>query len=163
MVLSAGENPWTLYLGIASPIKAWFLVLTSWLTHAIWALPIYGWLLLVSSFAPRIPLLFAVLPPIVFAVLQLWIKFLQTFTWKENLFGVIGQWIMNSPLILSADDADDHFEVALGVPLGDKYDHSVTFGNMFDRIFSTDMLIGLAIAAVFLAGALWFRRRATEG
>ena len=49
-------------------MKAWFLVLASWLTNSVWSLPVYGWLLLVSAFAPRIPLLFAVLPPIVIAV-----------------------------------------------------------------------------------------------
>ena len=34
--------------------------------------------------------------------------------------------------------------------------------NIMDRMFSSNMLIGLAMAAVFLAGALWLRHRATE-
>jgi hypothetical protein len=34
---------------------------------------------------------------------------------------------------------------------------------MLDRLFSAQMLIGLVIAAVFLAAALWLRHRATEG
>jgi len=29
-------------------------------------------------------------------------------------------------------------------------------------LFSTQMLAGLAVAAVFLGGALWLRRRATD-
>ena len=32
--------------------------------HALWHAPIYAWLLLVSAWAPRAPLLWAVLPPI---------------------------------------------------------------------------------------------------
>lgn len=165
MVMIAGENPWTLYLGLSQPFKAWFMVLASWLAHSIWALPLYGWLLLVSSFAPRIPLLFAVLPPIILAVLQLWIKFLQTFTFSDNIFGLIGTWFANSPLILSASDGDngDRIEVALGIPLAGDFDHAVTLGNMLDRLFSMQMLTGLVIAVVFIAGALWFRTRATEG
>ena len=163
MVITAGENPWSLYLGISQPLKAWFLVLASWLTNSVWSLPIAGWLLLVSSFAPRIPLLFAVLPPIVFAVLQLWIKFLQTFTFSDNLFGILGLWFANSPLILSATELDNSIEVSLGVPGAGVFDHAVTFGNMLDRLFSQQMAIGLAVAAVFIAGALWFRTRATEG
>ncbi len=163
MVMTAGENPWTLYLGIGQPIKAWFLVLASWLTNSVWSLPIAGWLLLVSSFAPRIPLLFAVLPPIVFAVLQLWIKFLQTFTFSDNLFGILGLWFANSPLILSAHESENTVEVALGVPGAGTFNHAVTFANMLDRLFSQQMAIGLAVAAVFIAGALWFRVRATEG
>lgn len=163
MVMTAGENPWTLYLGISQPIKAWFLVLASWLTNSVWSLPIAGWLLLVSSFAPRIPLLFAVLPPIVFAVLQLWIKFLQTFTFSDNLFGILGQWFANSPLILSGQERNDSVEVSLGIPGADVFDHAVTVGNMLDRLFSQQMAMGLVVAAVFIAGALWFRTRATEG
>ena len=142
--------------------KAWLLVLASWLSQAIWALPIYGWLLLVSAYAPRIPLLFALLPPLAFAVLQLWLDFLRTFTLQENLFGLLGRWFANSPLILPADDKDDRVEIALGIPVNAQFDHSVTLGNMLDRLISMDMLWGLLIATALLTGALWLRRRATE-
>ncbi len=163
VVASLGENPWTLFLSLGSPFKAWSMVLLSYLAQAIWALPLYGWLMLVSSFAPRIPLLFAVLPPVVVAVLQIWIEFLQTFTLKKNLFGVIGEWFANSPLILSADNhGDDKLSVSLGIPLTDTFGHEATVANIFDRLFSTHMLIGLAVATVFLGTALWLRRRATE-
>lgn len=162
MVSYAGENPWDLYLGISQPVKAWFLVLASWLTNSVWSLPVAGWLLLVSAFAPRIPLLFAVLPPIVIAVLQVWIKFLQTFTFSENLFGILGSWFANSPLILSGTGENEDFQVALGVSLTGSFDHAVTLANMLDRLFSQRMLVGLVIAAIFIAAALWFRRRATE-
>ena len=163
VMLSLGENPWTLFLSLGSPFKAWSMVLLSYMAQSIWALPLYGWLMLVSSFAPRIPLLFAVLPPVVVAVLQIWIEFLQTFTLKKNLFGVIGEWVANSPLILSADNhGDDKLSVSLGIPLTDTFGHEATVGNILARLFSTHMLIGLAVAAVFLGTALWLRRRATE-
>ena len=163
VVLSLGENPWTLFLGLGNPFKGWGMVLMSYLAQSIWALPLYGWLMLVSAFAPRIPLLFAILPPVVIAVLQIWIEFLQTFTLKKNLFGVIGEWVANSPLIMSMDDhGRDSLEISLGAPLTDTFSHEVTVVNILDRIFSTNMLVGLAIAAVFLAAALWLRRRATE-
>ena len=163
VVLWLGENPWTLFLSLGNPFKAWSLVLTSYFAQSIWALPLYGWLMLVSSFAPRIPLLFAVLPPVILGVLELWVDFLKTFTLSDNLFGLFGHWFANSPLIMSADvHEDDGFGAALGIPLTSDFDHQVTVANMFDRIFSSDMLIGLVIAAVFLGGALWMRKRATE-
>jgi ABC-2 type transport system permease protein len=162
IVLIVGENPWTLFLGVSNPLKAWGLILASYLAHSIWALPLYGWLMLVSSFAPRIPLLFAVLPPVVFAVLQLWIDFLKTFTFKDSLFGVIGEWFANSPLILSGDAHDSGPGAALGIPVTDTFDHAVTIGNMLDRIFSFQMLMGLVFAAVCLGGALYLRHRATD-
>jgi len=162
VVMSLGENPWTLFLSLGHPFKAWSLVFASYMAQSIWALPLYGWLMLVSAFAPRIPLLFATLPPVVFAVLQIWITFLQTFTLKKKLFGIIGEWFVNSPLIMSADNKG-HDIAALGVPISSAFDHDVTLANMLDRLFSTNMLIGLVVAAVFLAGALWLRHRATEG
>lgn len=162
MVLSVGENPWTLFLSVLNPLQAWSILLVSYLAASIWFLPIYGWLLLVSAFAPRIPLLFAVLPPVVFAILQIWIDFLRTFTLDSSLFGVIGEWVANSPAILTAQVQDGRGTLALGAPVTADFDHAVTLANILDRLFSLHMLIGLAVAAVFLGGALWLRRRATE-
>jgi ABC-2 type transport system permease protein len=162
MVLAVGENPWTLFLSLLNPLKAWSILLVSYLAASIWFLPVYGWLLLVSAFAPRIPLLFAVLPPVVFAILQIWIDFLRTFTLDSSLFGVIGQWVANSPAILTAQVHDGRGTLALGAPVNADFDHAVTLANILDRLFSLHMLVGLGVAAVFLAGALWLRRRATE-
>ena len=162
MVLSADANPWTLFLSVVNPFKAWAMIAASWFAQSIWALPVYGWLLLVSAFAPRVPLLFATLPPLIFAILQTWIEFLRTFTLKNNIVGVIGNWLFNSPAILTAEVHDGDGEIALGVPLTETFDHAVTLANILDRLFSIQMLAGLAIAAVFLAGALWLRHRATD-
>jgi len=76
VIMVLGENPWTLVLSLGSPFKAWSLVLLSYFAQSFWALPLYGWLMLVSAFAPRIPLLFAILPPVVLGLLELWIDFL---------------------------------------------------------------------------------------
>jgi len=162
MILSVDGNPWTLFLSVVNPLKAWAMIAASWYAHSIWALPIYGWLMLVSAFAPRVPLLFATLPPLVFAVLQTWIEFLRTFTLKSNIVGVISEWMFNTPAILTAEVHDGTGEIALGVTLTDEFDHAVSLVNMLDRLFSVQMLAGLAVAAVFLAAALWLRHRATE-
>ena len=77
--------------------------------------------------------------------------------------GVVGNWFFNSPAILTAEVHDGQGEIALGVPLTDNFDHAVTLANILDRLFSVQMLVGLVIAAVFLAGALWLRHRATDG
>ena len=46
------------------------------------------------------------LPPLIFAVLQTWIEFLRTFTLKNNIVGVIGEWLFNSPAILTVEVGD---------------------------------------------------------
>ena len=164
MILVVDQNPWTLFLSLSQPIKAWSIIGLTYLAQSIWALPMFGWLLLVSSFAPRVPLLFAVLPPLVLSGLQTWIGFLRTFSLENNLLGIIARWFVNSPAILTAqvEDGDPRGGVGLGAPLDDRFGHSVTVANIFDRLWSTEMLIGLVIAAIFLAGALWFRHRATD-
>ena len=161
-IMTADGNAWSLFIAETSPFKVWGMVAASWLAHSIWALPMYGWLLLVSSFAPRLPLLFATLPPLIFSVLQGWIEFLQTFTLKNSLGSIIKDWFFNTPAILTAEMDSEGAGPALGVPLTGDFDHAVTLGNMLDRLFSMQMLVGLLVAAVCLAGALWFRRRATE-
>jgi len=161
IVLSDG-NPWTLFIAESSPLKVWGMVAASWLATSIWSLPMFGWLLLVSSFAPRVPLLFATLPPLILTVLQGWIEFLQSFSLKGNLGSLIKDWFFNAPVIISAEISEEGAGPALGVPLAGDFDHAVTLGNMLDRLFSIQMLAGLAVAAVFLVAAHWFRRRATE-
>jgi len=162
MIMSVGENPWTLFLILVNPIGPWLMVLFSYLASAIWFLPLYGWLLFTSSFAPRIPVLFAIIPPVIFAVLQLWIEFLRTFTLNTSLFGLVGEWVSNSPAILTIQVHDGDAELAYGWVGAGTFDHAITVGNIIDRLFSLQMLYGLLIAAVFLAGAVWMRRRATD-
>lgn len=162
MVLSVGESPWALFISQTNPLKVWFMLGISYLATSVWFLPLAGWLMLVSAFSPRVPLLFALLPPIVISILQTWIDFLRTFTLDSNLFGIFGQWIANSPAILTAQVHDGTGEVALGVAVSGRFDHSVTLANILSRLFSFEMLVGLAIAAAFLAATLWLRRRATD-
>jgi len=162
MVLSIGENPWTLFLSVSNPLSAWSMILLSYLASAIWFLPLYAWLLLASSFAPRIPFLFAVIPPVIFAVLQLWIEFLRTFTLNPSLFGLVGEWVANSPAILSVQVHNGETTLAMGWVSDGTFDHAITVANIIDRLFSLPMLYGLVVAAVFLAGAVWLRRRATD-
>jgi ABC-2 type transport system permease protein len=162
MVLSVGENPWSLFLSVMNPLQAWAMLLLSYLASSIWFLPLYGWLLFASAFAPRIPFLFAVIPPVVLAVLQIWIDFLRTFTLDSSLFGLIGEWVANSPAILTVQVQNGRATLALGVTSTDTFDHAITVGNILDRLFSLQMLGGLAIAAVFIAGAVWLRQRATD-
>jgi len=162
-VLVLGENPWSLFVGLGNPFKAWTLVLASYLAQAIWALPVYGWLMLVSAFSPRLPLLFALVPPAIFAVLQIWVEFLQTFTLKTNLGGIVWEWYANSPIIGCCDVADGAPAATLGVPMFSTFDNAATFGNMLDRLFSLQMAVGGLVGLALLAAALWFRSRATDG
>jgi ABC-2 type transport system permease protein len=50
--------------------EMWFVMAYGLAVHALWHAPIYGWLLLVSAWARRTPLLWAVLPPLGLGVVE---------------------------------------------------------------------------------------------
>ncbi len=106
--------------------------------HSLWYAPIYCWLLLVSAWARRAPLLWAALPPAVIAAVEKIAFNTSHFaTMLGNRFGG-GQ----SP------EFDDH--AMMVVPLT-----ALDVGNF---LISPGLWIGLAFAALFLAAAVRLRR-----
>jgi ABC-2 type transport system permease protein len=69
VALAGGAGPAGLWaeLGFVEglPIMAYGLAV-----HALWFAPFYGWLLLVSAWARRVPLLWAVLPPLAIGIVE---------------------------------------------------------------------------------------------
>jgi ABC-2 type transport system permease protein len=107
--------------------------------HGLWYAPIYGWLLLVSAWAPRTPFLWAFLPPFV-------IWGVEKIAFKTSHFLAMLQYRLIGPQPSTAAAPD---------------------GNLMDMLsavtpvqfFSTPGLwIGLAIAAAFLTAAVRLRR-----
>jgi ABC-2 type transport system permease protein len=65
----SGNNPaiiWSEFHFIQSP----FIMIYGLLVHVLWFAPIYGWLLLISAWARRTPVLWAVLPVFAISVLE---------------------------------------------------------------------------------------------
>jgi ABC-2 type transport system permease protein len=107
--------------------------------HGLWYAPIYGWLLLVSAWAPRTPFLWAFLPPFV-------IWGVEKTAFRTSHFLAVLQYRLIGPQPSTA---------------------AARSGNLMDilsavtpvQFFSTPGLwIGLAIAAAFLAAAVRLRR-----
>lgn len=97
-------------------------------TSTLWLLPFIGWLLLFSAFANRMPLLWAI------GSLAL-IQFLEGFVFDSNF---ISNWIATRSDI-------DNFLI-------------VDYGGIFDRLFSYEMFIGVAVGSILIAGAVYMRR-----
>jgi ABC-2 type transport system permease protein len=108
--------------------------------HALWYAPIWCWFLLVSAWARRTPLLWAVLPPFALGVLEMItlhsghvFEFL-----KYRIHGPVGSDSFSSPGMS-------------GMSMGDMLSPA--------HFFATPGLwAGLALAAVFLAAAIQLRR-----
>lgn len=104
------------------------LIYLSVFVSALWLLPTLGWLLLFSAFARRTPFMWA-------AGVFIMVGFLEDF-----LFGTqfLANWVESRTnpgqyLILS-------------------------FGDVFDRLFNYDMLFGIVVGSVLIAGAVLMRR-----
>ncbi len=107
--------------------------------HGLWYAPIYGWLLLVSAWAPRAPFIWAFLPPFV-------IWGVEKIAFRTSHFLGMLQYRLTGP---------------------EPYSTTARSGNLMEMIsaltpaqfFSTPGLwVGLAVAAIFLATAVRLRR-----
>lgn len=122
----------------ASFLHVSFALLYHLLTvHGLWYAPIYGWLFLVSAWAPRAPFLFAVLPPfVIYGVEQL------AFNTSYFLSMILNRLTGPADAMASNDAAPDF--MATLIP---------------HHFFNTPGLwTGLLVAAVFVFGAVRLRR-----
>ena len=118
---------WTLSYGLA--------------TVSLWYAPVYGWLLLVSAWARRAPILWA-LAPVVGVPLVERLAFGTSYVadlLKGRLHGGFSQAFSPS--------ADPGMPVDLARP------------ELLRFLQTPQLWLGLAAAAAFLAGAVWLRRR----
>ncbi len=109
---------------------------------SLWYAPIYGWLLLVSAWARRAPFLWAVLPPLAIAVIE-GIAF-HTHAMMNLIATRLGGGFA-AAFSMSSEGESAHY----GLPRL----QAVQFFT------SPDLWVGLLVAAGFVAGAVWMRRR----
>jgi ABC-2 type transport system permease protein len=108
--------------------------------HALWYAPIWCWFLLVSAWARRAPLMWAILPPFALGVLEM--------------------------IALHSGHVFEFLKYRLHGPIGaESYSYSSGVVSMADMPLSPShflatpgLWIGLALAAVFLAAAIQLRR-----
>ena len=125
----------------ASVPKTWLALLWHMVAvHSLWYAPIFGWLLLISAWAPRVPWLWASLPLIAIAIVE---RIAFDSAVLANLLanrlggGVRGDNFMPDSLKMTPLM---HFEPA--------------------KFFTNpELWVGLAVAAAFLAAAVRLRRR----
>lgn len=113
---------------------------------ALWHAPIYGWLLLVSSWAKRAAFLWAVLPPLALCIIER--LAIGTNYFPTLLAHRLGKGIGQAFAI----GAFDHEEPSAGIT------DPLSLLDPLKFLSSPDLWIGLAVAAAFVAAAIRMRR-----
>jgi ABC-2 type transport system permease protein len=108
--------------------------------HALWYAPIWGWLLLVSSWARRAPFLWAFLPPLAIGVVE-------KIAFNTSHFAALLAYRM-----MGAPEEDASF-TAGGMSMD-----SLAHVNPGQFLISPGLWMGLIFAAAFLAAAVRLRR-----
>jgi ABC-2 type transport system permease protein len=139
MLLSSGLSVGTLGARMSFFHMSLMLLYHILTVHGLWYAPIYGWLLLVSAWAPRAPFIWAFLPPFV-----LW--GVEKIAFRSSHFlGMLRYRLAGpEPSTTTAQSGNLMEMISALTPL---------------QFFSTPGLwVGLAVAAIFLAAAVRLRR-----
>jgi len=124
------------------PVQAALDMLYFLTVSSLWYAPIWAWLLLVSGWARRVPILWAFAPPFGLAVFEL-LAFDSNNVWKvlhDRFSGAVTHAYATSM------DAKGHIQVDM---------HQPAIAKLVE---SPDFWIGLVVAVVLLAAAVWQRR-----
>jgi ABC-2 type transport system permease protein len=134
-----GASPAALFTHL--PVAQMVLVLAYGLVvMALWYAPIYGWLLLVSAWAKRAPFLWAVLTPLALTVVE------HIALRTHYLVAIIGDRLAGG------------FTHAFGDWSQGPNAPELPQIDLIGFLGTPGLWIGLAVAAAFLAAAVWMRR-----
>ncbi|MCF6288040.1 MAG: hypothetical protein L3J53_02245 [Proteobacteria bacterium] len=148
-----GQNPiplvWLPY-NIFNDIK---MMTVGALLQMLWALPIYGWLLLSSAISKRRPILFAIFIPTIIAFSWYWINMLSFKFTNVSMFEQPLQYFGHAMLPYSS-----------GVNSAKFFSFSTDEGsakilsNMLTSIADIRLLYGAIICTILVVVAIWLRR-----
>jgi ABC-2 type transport system permease protein len=139
------------------PFKLWLCMLVAIPVNALWALPTYGWLMLVSAWARSKPFIWAVATPFVAGALMSWADMLTNLRLPETWmwFHVIPRSLL-SVLPFSWGSHGDTFGYNFGrdrLPVD-----LISFQSLGEVLTSMNLWIGIAAGAAMIAGAVYLRR-----
>ena len=140
--------------------RAWFsahaLLLYSLVVMILWYLPILGWLVLVSAWARRAVILWAVLPPLALMFLEhvLFDTRYVAHLLRDRFIG----WFN---LAINTNAVAEHSMVLDGerIPMTARLSDTLDPGHFFS---SPGLWLGIVVAAGFIWGAILLRRRYSE-
>jgi ABC-2 type transport system permease protein len=156
MIAIQGGSPVKLLWGPVEPLAYWSRLAVALGLQALWLLPLYGWLLLVSAWARSKPFLWALLIPVVLAVLETWLKFTASLQLGYKFGDLLLARVVTgfAPMSFHAKVGDG--QINIGGSADEKY--STEWSVLLERAVSADLWVGVLIGVAFIAAAVWLRR-----
>lgn len=133
-------------------ISMWFGAAANYIVYALWVLPLLAWLMLASSYAPKAPMIFAIVPVGAIITVEVLFNNGQTYLAEALLDRIALDYghIMGD-IMEKGGHYRDNFEVRdLGV--GD------AFRALGASLTNAKFWIGQILTGVFLAAAIYLRR-----
>lgn len=140
------------HFNLAGIMLGWITLIIAFLVQSLWLLPYYGWFLLCSAWARKLPLAWTVLVPL--AVMLAELVVFRTHYMSNIIFGHLGRWFGMLHV--------DHEVIIVGKSAIGSHDRFMTLASVFGYLARPEMWIGVAIGAVFVIGAIWLRRNRSE-
>lgn len=156
ILLINGANPFTILWGNINYINNWGAFMVGCFAQALWALPIYGWLLFSSSFSKRRPFLLAVFVPLMAAFVWYWYNALVNLdVVRIGLFKTIGILMAKgvSPFASGLSFTDGDFDFDATEQSGNE-----VIASMLNGLNNPSMYYGVLFAVVMIAIAIYVRR-----
>ena len=138
---------------VSLKIVGWFTALSHYLVVALWALPLCAWLLFVSSFANRMPFLWAILAPVVLIAIEgMFFETAELGRWIAIHMGAWQDLAFDNFQDIDIDGPRDLFQAMTSGWQADAYLYTLS---------SMEFWFGVVIAVGFFFGAVEMRKRAT--
>lgn len=150
ILMSSAESPGMMQEARAF-LQAQAVLMYALLAVSLWYAPIYGWLLLVSAWAKRVPFLWATLVPVALIVLEAEIlrsRYLAD--WIGERFSGVFSSGFQLPSWMQGDRSEGTFL--------EQSPNVSELMNPADLFVSFGLWSGLALTAAFVAGAIALRR-----
>jgi ABC-2 type transport system permease protein len=152
VMLASGNTPAPLWTDLPL-VQPTVMLASSLVVMSLWYAPLYGWLLLVSSWARRSIFLWAVLPPLTVCLLEeiaFDTNYFATLL-SRHLLGGMSQTFVALKGSYSLTEAGFNSNMDSAAQLARLLDPLQFLGQ-------PGLWAGLAVAAGFVAGAVWMRR-----
>lgn len=151
LIVLVQGGPFMILWPLGDMIIGWVSFVFGYSLFALWMIPFFAWLLLVSSFAPRMPFVFAVLPPVVIGIVEK--VFLGTDMFVDMLGSRgegLGRALQNN---LSRHAINGPEDIYSGLSL------EIVYNGFINSLASGSFWIGFLVAGAMLWGAIELRKR----